>query len=124
MITKEANHLYPNTVQVTFALSSTIWSVSIHMVGDVNGWSPTATPLRLDGNAWSVTLTLDINGSYQFRYLINGTDWINESRANASVPAKNGGAYSVVVTHLECSNRALGMHNVVLPLLHTRQRAA
>lgn len=98
MIKKEV--CYPGKVRVTFSMPAGIWAETIHLVGDFNNWSSTSTPLRLGDDGWSVSLELDVGNSYQYRYLINGTDWYNDWRADRYVPNEYGGDNSVVVAAL------------------------
>jgi 1,4-alpha-glucan branching enzyme len=67
-------------------------------VGDFNGWDTSATPLRLGDHGWSVSLELEAEKAYQYRYLVNGNDWYNDWRADSYVPNEYGGDNSVVVT--------------------------
>lgn len=99
MVIKETGS--SNKVRVTFSMPAGIWADTIHLVGDFNGWSKTATPLRLGEHNWSVSLELDAGRSYQYRYLVNGTDWYNDWRADRYEPNELGGDNSVVVTFLE-----------------------
>jgi hypothetical protein len=85
-------------VRVTFSMPAGIWADTIHLVGDFNNWDQTATPLRLEDHGWCVSLELDAGKAYQYRYLINGTDWYNDWRADHYVPNEYGGDNSVVVT--------------------------
>lgn len=85
-------------VRVTFTMPVGIWADTIHLVGDFNNWDTLATPLRLDEQNWSVSLDLDVNKAYQYRYLINGKDWYNDWRADSYAPNNLGGDNSVVVT--------------------------
>ena len=87
-------------MQVTFSLPSSFWADTIHLVGDFNSWDHHATALRLEDNRWSVTPELDAERSYQYRYLINGTDWINDWKADAFARSEQGGENSVVITML------------------------
>lgn len=48
--------------------------------------------------AWGLTLTLDPEREYQFRYLVNGTSWQNDAAADKYVPNAYGDDNSVVVT--------------------------
>jgi 1,4-alpha-glucan branching enzyme len=98
MVTKEL--CYPNKVRVTFTMPAGIWADTIHLVGDFNNWSTTATPLQLSEHGWSVSLELEAGRAYQYRYLINGADWYNDWRADRYVPNEYGGDNSVVVTTL------------------------
>lgn len=84
-------------IRVTFSMPAAIWADTIYLVGDFNGWNPTATPLRLSDDSWSVSLELIPGQSYQYRYLINGTDWYNDWQADRYEPNEHGGDNSVVV---------------------------
>ncbi len=68
------------------------------LVGDFNGWDASATPMRkLKDGRHSVTLELDANRQYQFRYVLDGA-WANDWQADAYVPNPYGGDNSLVVT--------------------------
>lgn len=84
-------------IRVTFSMPAAIWADTIHLVGDFNDWSSTATPLRLSDDCWSVSLELPAGRSYQYRYLINGTEWYNDWQADRYEPNEHGGDNSVVV---------------------------
>lgn len=56
---------------------------SIHLVGDFNEWNETEMPLKKDKQGiYSISLNLPVGKSYQFRYLINGEQWINDWNAD------------------------------------------
>lgn len=103
MISKQ--RLHSGNVRVTFAMPVGTWADSIHLVGDFNDWNPLATPLHLDEDSWSVTLDLEAGQTFEYRYLINGTEWCNDWRADYYVPNDLGGDNSVVVT-LTCLDPA------------------
>jgi hypothetical protein len=48
---------------------------------------------------FSLTLELDKEREYQFRYLVNGTEWHNDWEADKYVPNPFSGDNSVVVTN-------------------------
>jgi 1,4-alpha-glucan branching enzyme len=98
MIKKVPSH--SGKIRVTFSLPATIWADTIHLVGDFNHWSTSATPLKLDEVAWSVSIDLDIGQSYQYRYLINNTEWNHDWHADDFVIDKRGIGNSVIVTAL------------------------
>jgi 1,4-alpha-glucan branching enzyme len=85
-------------VKVTFAMPAAIWADSIHVVGDFNGWDERATPLRQSESGWMATLELDAGQSYQYRYLLNGSEWQNDWQADAYAPNQFGGDNSVLIT--------------------------
>ena len=59
---------------------------SVHVAGEFNGWSPTATPMtRNPDGTWSVTVYLD-PGPYKYKYVING-NWVSDMRNWYGSPA-------------------------------------
>lgn len=56
---------------------------SVSVAGDFNGWSMEDLPLKRgkDGS-WSGTIDLESNRDYQFRYVVDGKDWVNEPEAD------------------------------------------
>ena len=89
---------HQDRVRVTFSIPCSIWADTIHLVGDFNNWNPTSHPLALNEECWSITLELEKNQEYRYRYLFNGTDWCNDSNADKYLPNPYGGEDSVVVT--------------------------
>ena len=70
---------------------------SIDLVGDFNDWEPAITPLKRTKNgSYKVTLDLDPETVYQFRYLVNGERWCNDWHADAYVPNHLGDDNCVV----------------------------
>ncbi|MFP4439151.1 MAG: isoamylase early set domain-containing protein [Chloroflexaceae bacterium] len=86
-------------LHVTFALPASIWADTIYLVGDFNNWNTHKTPLQLDGDNWSVTLKLDTNQVYQYRYLVNDNEWMSDWNVDGSVE-QAGITTSIVVTQL------------------------
>jgi 1,4-alpha-glucan branching enzyme len=70
----------------------------VNIVGDFNGWDLYAIPLkkRKDGT-FSVTLNLEPDREYQFRYLIDESTWENDWEADKYVPSPYGNADNSVV---------------------------
>ncbi len=86
-------------IRVTFKLPSSIWAETVHLVGDFNGWNRQSHPLsRTEDGGWQIILELDKNHTYQFRYLINGTDWQNDWNADRYIANPFGGENSVLET--------------------------
>ena len=71
-----------------------------NVVGDFNGWDQSATPMKkLKSGAFTVTIDLDKDNEFQFRYLIDDTNWQNEADADKTVPTAFAGEdNSVIVT--------------------------
>ncbi|MEI8165547.1 MAG: hypothetical protein WCG26_04175, partial [Chloroflexales bacterium] len=61
-----------DSVAVLFRLPTSIWADNVHLVGDFNGWSITATPMRRSEQFWEVTLLLTANNTYTGNTIING----------------------------------------------------
>ncbi|MFT2111160.1 isoamylase early set domain-containing protein [Marinomonas sp. 2405UD68-3] len=61
---------------------------NIAVVGDFNNWDITANPLRKQkSGVFSSTVDLEIDRSYQFRYVLDGKIWINDTEADSFVPS-------------------------------------
>lgn len=87
---------------VTFSVSpeAAQGAQTVNIAGDFNSWSSTATPLKKqkDGS-FSVKIELEADKEYQFRYLIDGSRWENDWKADKYIPAPYSNAdNSVVVT--------------------------
>ena len=89
----------PDVVRVSFELPPTVWAESVHLVGDFNDWDTQSLPMKRgrSGETWTLTLELRRGREYQFRYLINGTEWCNDWDADRYVPNPYGGDNSVVL---------------------------
>ncbi len=87
-------------VAVTFEMPASVWADSIHLVGDFNQWNTQSHPMkqRHSDGVWTPTLTLDAGREYQYRYLLNGTDWQNDWQADHYTPNPYSSDNSVVVT--------------------------
>jgi hypothetical protein len=96
-LTKRPNK--PHLCRVTFRFLSehANKAKSVHLVGEFNDWKMLETPLkRLSNGDFSVTLKLEVGRTYQYRYLLNQTDWINDPSAESSIENKFGGHNSAI----------------------------
>ena len=60
---------------------------TVKILGDFNNWDKEVEPMsKLKNGDFTQTLKLEAGSEYQFRYLINGTLWINEDEADKTVP--------------------------------------
>ena len=86
-------------VKVTFSLPKDVQAETVHLVGDFNNWDEQATLMKKDkeGNH-TVEVSLEKGREYQFRYLVNGTEWHNDWHADKYVQNTFFGDNSVVVT--------------------------
>jgi 1,4-alpha-glucan branching enzyme len=89
-----------DVVKVTFSLPEAVQGETVYLVGDFNNWDESATAMKRQKNgSFNVTLDLDKDREYQFRYLVNGTEWHNDWEADKYVPNPYSGDNSVVVTY-------------------------
>ncbi len=66
------------TTTIVFRLPTSIWADTVHLVGDFNGWSTSATPMRCSEQYWEVTVVLTTGSTYAYAYLLDGIDWCSE----------------------------------------------
>ncbi len=88
------------TCRVTFTLPKEAASEArgVALVGDFNNWDREATPMkRLKNGDFSITLELQRDREYRFRYLIDGNRWENDWHADRYEKNRYGGDDSVVV---------------------------
>jgi 1,4-alpha-glucan branching enzyme len=81
---------------ITFRLPHANGSARAAVVGDFNGWEPTADQMERDGDGFVAHLHLHGGRAYRFRYLLDGTRWENDWNADAYVPNDHGGDDSVI----------------------------
>ncbi len=71
----------------------------VHIVGEFNNWSTRQSPMkRLKDGAFTLTLNLETGRGYQFRYLVDNENWINDPAADAYVPSGFSGSENAVVS--------------------------
>ncbi len=85
--------------RVTFTLPEGLWVDKVYLVGDFNGWNRCSHPFQRDGEGrWILTVDLKPDRAYQFRYLRDGRDWMNDEQADCYVHNLYGTDNFVVVT--------------------------
>lgn len=83
--------------KVTFYTAPELEAEKVYLVGDFNEWSETATPMEpLKDGRFKVTIDLPKDTRFQFRYLVNNSEWHNDSEADQYVPNPFSGDNSVV----------------------------
>lgn len=86
--------------KVTFSLAreSVDSTSTVHLVGDFNNWNESAIPMKkLKNGTFTVTIALERNREYQFRYLLDGQRWENDWKADKYVGNDYGSENSVVI---------------------------
>jgi 1,4-alpha-glucan branching enzyme len=75
--------------RVTFSLSKEEAgsAEAVHLVGEFNNWSLMATPMQKYKNGnFSITLDLEKAREYQFKYLLDGQNWVNDPAPDTLTP--------------------------------------
>ncbi len=73
-------------------------SKKVCVVGDFNNWDQKQTPMiKRKGGSYSVIVELKTENEYQFRYLIDETQWENDSDADKEVPSPFQDAWNSVI---------------------------
>ncbi len=68
------------------------------LAGEFNNWEAAKTPMRaLKNGDFTVTVNLSTGREYQFRYVVDGTNWINDEKADRYVHAGIANAENAVV---------------------------
>lgn len=71
---------------------------SAAVVGDFNAWQPDALPMKLrkkDG-VFAASTTLPAGQAYQFRYLVDGREWVTDPAADGVVETPFGATNGVL----------------------------
>ena len=71
----------------------------VNLVGDFNNWDEKGgTMKKLKSGDFSTVLDLELDRSYQFRYLVDDTRWINDESADIYLPSPFHGEDNSVIT--------------------------
>jgi 1,4-alpha-glucan branching enzyme len=82
--------------KVTFQLPADAKHVAL--VGEFNGWNEASTPMKKSAEGvFSVILELETGREYQYRYLLDGSLWMNDDSADKFVTTPLGNDNSVIV---------------------------
>jgi 1,4-alpha-glucan branching enzyme len=74
--------------KVTFKLDKDVAKGynEVNLVGEFNGWDEKKHPMKkLKSGDFSITINLGKDAVYQFKYLADKKDWINDSEAELVV---------------------------------------
>lgn len=100
MIIKKQYLKTKSVCKVTFGLPSELISnaQTAHLVGEFNDWDITATPMKkLKNGSFTITMDLETGREYQFRYLVNHTQWENALNADSFIPTPFGDSNNSVI---------------------------
>lgn len=95
---------YPVQFRLSESLFSKTYEVAVDsasVVGEFNGWDPTANPMRNFNrdDEWSAWVELD-PGEYEYKFVINGKHWVPDPENPAKVADGWNGFNSVVTASL------------------------
>lgn len=84
-------------MKITFTFPASLEAETVNLVGAFNDWSETDLPMkrRKDGS-FTLSIELPQGRDYEFRYLVNGSEWHNEWEADAYIPNPYSGDNSVL----------------------------
>jgi 1,4-alpha-glucan branching enzyme len=80
--------------EVTFTYAGD--AENVHLLTSANDWVP--VPMKASKGVYTAKLRIPANGQYQFRYLVNNTDWVNDEEADSYVPNEHGTENGVIDT--------------------------
>ena len=86
--------------KITFVLSKNITASANHvnLTGDFNNWDIESIPMKkTKSGEFSVSIDLEKGKEYQFKYIIDGKEWLNEMEADKFVLNEFQSENSVVV---------------------------
>ncbi|MGF1584411.1 MAG: isoamylase early set domain-containing protein [Bacteroidales bacterium] len=85
--------------KVTFSLPAELAenAKSAKVVGEFNNWDPEGSPMKKRSGKFNLTLELESNKEYQFRYLIDGERWAADPEADDQAPSPFENEYNSVV---------------------------
>ncbi len=71
---------------------------TVHIVGEFNDWNKTASPLtKFKNGNFKITINLEKGKEYQFKYIVDGNNWINDNKADSYVSNNFSGENSVII---------------------------
>ena len=85
--------------KVTFELApEQVSGNEVLLLGDFNNWDSEGTQLKKQKNGYyKTTIELPVGTETQFRYLVDGQNWINDDAADKYVPSGVSADYNSVV---------------------------
>jgi len=70
---------------------------SVSLVGDFNSWNTARTPLRKDESGlWLAEVEAPRAGTYQYKFIVDGSRWLEDPSNGMKVPDNYGGLNSVL----------------------------
>jgi 1,4-alpha-glucan branching enzyme len=86
--------------KVTFTLENDIAAsaTKVNLAGDFNNWDIESIPMNKNKDGkFSVSVNLEKGREYQFKYIIDGKNWVNELEADKYILNEFSSENSVVI---------------------------
>jgi hypothetical protein len=74
-------------VAVIVRLPAHLSARSINLVGDFNGWSTSATPMRLGASYWEAMVAVPVGATSYYAFLVDGVAWRSEYAGPQAAPS-------------------------------------
>lgn len=103
MIKKQYSKTSPNC-KVTFVLPLDAFpgEGEIRVLGEFNDWNwEQGLPMKPGKTEYKAALELETGRSYEFRYLVDGRHWFNDSHADAYSPTRFGVENCIIILDLQ-----------------------
>lgn len=87
--------------KVTFTVDPTLvdGAKEVAVLGDFNNWDPSETTMKkVKDGSFTKTIELEVGHEYQFRYLVDGSRWINDTEADKYVHSGVAAEENSIVT--------------------------
>lgn len=84
-------------VEVTFEYESES-AEAVALVSEANNWAPVKMSQRKKDGIFYTKVRLPKDEQYQYRYLVDGQNWENDSAADSYIQNEFGGENSIVDT--------------------------
>lgn len=94
---------------ITFRYKPDVAARSVALAGQFNQWDMGATPMENHDGVWTVTIDLD-PGTYQYKFVVNASDWMTDEWATDFADDGFGGRNSVVTVGEEAMDVGYGSH--------------
>ncbi|MDN3651917.1 isoamylase early set domain-containing protein [Thalassotalea ponticola] len=91
-----------NEAEVTFAFARDDIN-DVLLYADFNNWQPIKMSYVKSSNSFKAKVRLPKDCEFEFRYLLNGSEWENDYCADAYRANEFGSDNSIVSTHTHCA---------------------
>ena len=85
---------HPTEGGILFSYQAVEGARSVNLAGEFNGWSMTATPMADDDDdgLWRIWYPLKPGRRYEYKFVVNGTQWVTDPNAPETNPSNYNNA--------------------------------